>query len=439
MPRYQTTPTGQRVEPGDEGYNWGQESTSFDPVAEARAYLDRETGPQQETVDVVEPTLARQRGGLRGFTEMLASPAPALGTAALGSTLTGIGAPAAPFLGAASMLSAAPNVLRQALMPEEDESRAGALGEGALYAAAPALGKFGPSIGRGIKSAVGSMRGLGNAAKPAGWVGKSVASPYGGVGRNVSNFDEAAVAADDATTGLPESWKQFATGDAPKVAQRGPRPSRARDMRTPEADISPADMLRTMGRESEAGYRNVPRSDNPLLDLLPEGGLDAITPAEWKRLGLSQVRNDIPAHLDETADWGADLLGQLTQREGRRGIPARARAFREQKSASAPPVAPSTTGLMRAGNAEVAATKVPRLARIADEGGSIQLGFHGKNVTPENITSMFPNSRVTVEPKKAFGTGRDYFKVNFWDKNDAADYQASKDAVKSLGGHLYYE
>ncbi len=273
--------------------------------------------------EATAPTTAKMptaRGALRGFTEMLAKPAPALGTAAMGSALTGIGAPLAPYLGAASMLSAGPNVIRQALLPDEDESRAAALGEGALYAAAPAIGKFGPAISQTVKNALGSMRGLSNATKPAGWVGKSVASGYGGVGKNVSNFDEAASAVDDVSPELPESWKQFV------------QPKSFRGKAEPVASArNPKDMLATMSRESEAGYRNVPHSDNPLMDLLPEGGLGSITPAEWKKLGLRQVPEDLQFHQNPAAKWSEDLFEQLAQREGRLSIPARARAFQEQK------------------------------------------------------------------------------------------------------------
>lgn len=99
--------------------------------------LSEETGaPGISTLDERAQALqpVGRRGSLRGLTEAIATPAPWLGGAALGATVVPGAQPAAPILGALSTLSAAPDVLRRIISPEEDESRGLAAAEGGLYA-----------------------------------------------------------------------------------------------------------------------------------------------------------------------------------------------------------------------------------------------------------------------------------------------------------------
>lgn len=337
MPQYQIDKDGNRVEPGDPGYRWNRESTSFDPVAEARAYLDNQTGPNEtanastpeELAALIGPRkhqMPSGLGALRGFTEMLAKPAAPLGkislSALVASAIPGaapVTLPIASGAGTLATMFSAPDIARRALLPDTGESRTGALGEGAMYAALPALGKYGPRMATAVKDTLGSMRGFQAAAKPAGWVGKSAASAYGGVGANASNFDEAAHVAQNAEQQLPESWKQFV------------KPSTFRGKAEPVAPFvkpateTPQDLIRQMNQQSAAGYRNVPSSSNPGLEGFPENNLASITPDEWKKLGLRQVRQTTPTHLNENADWGPNLMDNFR----RLAIPARSRAYRE--------------------------------------------------------------------------------------------------------------
>ncbi len=323
--------TGRPAEPGDVDFVYGEsyENPIDRLLGEAKSSLGRseqllgKIGAEGETVAQAEQQ--RQREGayrpamsLRGLTDAMEMAALPVGVAGMVPT------PASPFLlGASTALGAAGGV-RKLLNPDEDESRAGGAGQLAFAALPSAVGK-----------SIRGLRGLGGQAMKRFPI--STEKAYRGAeslenleGLNQPPQSLAALrrmmesrqpqVPDEIMRGLPDAWKQFASVTSPAVAKSAPKIKR-----------TPKGMLSKMERESEAGYRNVPHSDNPLLDVLPEGGLGSITPAEWKRLGLKQVQNDIPRHFDETADWGGDLFEQLAQREGRLSVPARARAFREQK------------------------------------------------------------------------------------------------------------
>ncbi len=328
--------TGRPAEPGDVDFVYGEsyENPIDKALGESRYTLGRaetllgDTGRQAKVAgeDAAQLEQQRQREGaykeppmsLRRLTDMAEMAALPVGIAGMVPT------PASPFLlGASTALGAAGGV-RKLLNPDEDESRAGGAGQLA-FAALPS------AVGKGIQG----LRGLGGQAMKRFPISAEKAYRGADSMENLSGLNEQpqSLAAlrrmmearqpqvpDEIMQKLSNAWKQFASVTSPAVAKSAPKIKR-----------TPKGLLSKMGRESEAGYRNVPHSDNPLLDVLPEGGLGQITPAEWKRLGLKQVQNDIPAYLDETADWGGDLFEQLAQREGRLSIPARARAFREQK------------------------------------------------------------------------------------------------------------
>jgi hypothetical protein len=319
MPRYQTV-GGKRVEPGDAEYNWDNASTSFDPLADAKAFLadpSRSQAPQPTAEEMAAATqrAPREPMSLRGLTDIGE-------TASLPLALMGmIPSPASPVLLGASGVLAGAGGLRKLIAPEADESRI----EGGVQSALSML------------PLAGKLRGLGQVASKRfpisaekAYRGAQSLERFGGLNQAPQSIAalEAAVAAGkpqvsaEQLSKFPEAWRQFASATTPKVAK-----SPVKITRTPKGMIS------KMNRESEAGYRNT-QSHGADLDMLPESGMATITPDEWKRLGMRQVSEHFPSTLRPVspvpgteAGYGEDLLAQLSARTNRLKIPARSRAF----------------------------------------------------------------------------------------------------------------
>lgn len=200
--------------------NGGRGGYVADPLDEARATLgradafSRSIGSDLDTgssLDIPEPASTPQRGGLRRLTEAIATPSIPLGVGALATGLTGIGAPLAAPLAGLSALSAAPDVLRRLISPEEDESRGGAALEAGLYV----LPAAGPAL-RGLRS--------------ASTTAKSVMPTLDDVVRGADMYADAgsrsgglaARSGEKATAALPESWRPFSTPEA-MAATKAPK------------------------------------------------------------------------------------------------------------------------------------------------------------------------------------------------------------------------
>lgn len=144
----------------------GPQQTTDDLLNDARSALMRanlfeaiQGGPEAmqgvanlgDNMDaLVESNARRNKPTLRSLTEFIRKPVAPLGAAALATGVTGIGAPATPFLAGAADLFAAPDVVRRLVAPDPDESRGWAAGEGLL-------------MGLGARSAIKGLRGALNA------------------------------------------------------------------------------------------------------------------------------------------------------------------------------------------------------------------------------------------------------------------------------------
>lgn len=311
-----------QLQPGDPGFDWSKYAEfrkGNDPLAEAQAFLAdprRSMAPVPTSSDIESAkrntTVAQEPMSLRGLTDIGENAALPLGLAGM------VPSPLSPVLLGSSAALAGLGGLRKLINPQADESRIG----GAVQAGLSAL----PALS-------GAARGIRNAGQLAmKRIPISAEKAYRGVGslEQLSGLNEAPQSIqalenlvskakslpEDVLSKFPESWRQFASAETPKVT------SSVKTTRTP------AEMLAKMNQESAAGYRNVPSHESPRLDVFPRGGLDTITPDEWKKLGLRQVHQSTPTYLSEQANWGSDLLGPEADRAARLSIPARARAFR---------------------------------------------------------------------------------------------------------------
>ncbi len=292
--------TGRPAEPGDEAFIYGQpyEDRGARALAEAKAFLadprrSQAPIPTSEDYDsaVRQTAVERKPLSLRGLTDIGESAS--LPLAAMGM----IPSPASPILLGASGLLAGAGGLRKLIAPEADESRL----EGGVQSALSML----PFAGK--------MRGLGQQVLKRFPISAEKAYSLSGL-ETAANPAEAKL-----ISALPESWKQFAKPGIVSSEKKA-----ARIIPTKAGNQS---RLARMNRESEAGYRTVPPETNPNLDLLPESGMSTITPDEWRKLGLRQVRDAIPSHTapvrGSEPGYGEDLLANLSRLK----IPARARAF----------------------------------------------------------------------------------------------------------------
>lgn len=320
MPQYQIDKSGKRVEPGDAGYDWSQGSTQFDPLADAKGFLadpaNRVPQPSQEDTDYAfnATNVPKQPMSLRGLTDIMESTS--LPLAGMGM----IPSPASPFLLGASGAMSAAGGLRKMIAPEEDESRT----EGGVQSALsllPFAGKL-KNIGQlAMRKFPESVEKAYRMGAPTAMSGLNEAQPSLRALEEMAAATKVPAVKASQTAGLPESWKQFAKPE-------GWEPTFAKKAKVVHTKAGVKSRLARMNQESEAGYRNVPTSDAQRAD--PTAGLGGITPAEWAKLGLRQTRQTMPRRMSEQG-WGEDLFDQLSQREGRLSVPARARAFREQK------------------------------------------------------------------------------------------------------------
>ncbi len=353
---------GRPAEPGDAEYSWDlpYEDQGAKLLGEARYTLGRGREFMKEAHDAGDAAVEFSNRTHRA--NMPATGRDITNYTDLGSALSGAAAiaptPASPALMLASGVLGLPGGVRRMINPDEDESSgAGMMQTGmSLAGLAPALGGF-ARAGKIAQQTSPEIRAMGSKLAPT----------YGGVGRNSGNIGEDILdlvggrggRTDDVISPelekmiqagsdeLPASWKQFASLKQPQVAAPRPRPSRARAVPTKE---TVRDMLTRMNQEAESGARNVFHTPSPgsktaeMLDALPPSGMDTITPAEWEKLGLRQVRQTSPTYrapraaaesvaapvqaIDDGANWGDDLLAQMTGRERRLSIPAHSRAYR---------------------------------------------------------------------------------------------------------------
>lgn len=296
------TRTGLPAEPGDEAFVYGQpyEDKVARLLGEARYTLGRGQQIMKEPYRLGEEAAAAEQAkhvaavgapskpGLRGLTDYYEQAAEPIGLASIAPPLRPLGALTAGLL--------VPGGVRKILAPQEDESRLGGAGQLGL-AALSLLGLKGktPSVAAGHAPVSTSFR------------------PYGFKPQSLQALENPST--ESTLAGLPESWKQFAK---PGIVSREKKAAKV--IHTAAGNKS---RIGRMNQQAEAGYRNVPAETNPNLGLLPESGLGTITPVEWQKLGLRQVRQTTPSYPNPEAGWGEDLLANLSRLK----IPARARAF----------------------------------------------------------------------------------------------------------------
>ena len=313
--------------------NEGRGGYVADPLDEAKAALARSQKFLREVVPSPVKT-PRPQSKARQFTDLLTEGAAPVGVAGL------VPGPQSGPLLALSALMAAPGAVRKVIAPEEDESRLGGATETALTAIpalfaarglkslAPVLKRFGPpkiGLGRvtaeggGIQKATNPNQALAVARDVAGETGEPLAKVLTGKGGKTGFARGAAVEA------LMRLAGSGVVGRAGKLAD--------------EAEVAasvPGRLLRQIRIDAGTGARNVPRSTNPLLEALPEGGLGTVTPESIRRLTAGS-RQSIVQDLDlgdDLSGFGTDLLAELESRSRRLQIPTRARAFQSGSSNS---------------------------------------------------------------------------------------------------------
>lgn len=316
---------------------WAPFNAETDPAVQARAFLTNQNLPYRQqhqaeqeaaakaAVDLVGEQYPRHKPGLRGLTDYYEDISAPVGLASIAPPLRPLGALTAGLL--------IPGGVRKIIAPQEDESRLGGAGQLGL-AALSLLGLKGAST---AAPQMAEQAPMATSFHPWGFKPQSKAiEGYGGVGKQLSGLNEqpkslqalmeevGQAVPEKVAQQYPASFRPFLSEVAPKVAKRPVSIKR-----------TPKGMLSKMNRESEAGYRNVPSETNTseAFQSLPKGGLESITPAEWRKLGMRQVEEHFPSRTSvvpgSEPGYGEDLLAELSQRAKRLNIPARARAFRD--------------------------------------------------------------------------------------------------------------
>ena len=306
--------SAQNLQPGDPGFDWStydEFRAGNDPLAEAQRSLTRANQLATETgsadiaaipVDLNKIVQAhrQERPSLRALTEGIATPAPWLLGAAIPASLTGVGGAA---LGVAGTALAAPDILRRAIYPESDESRLGAIAEGATYTGGPAAVSAGSKAlksmlaGRRTRQAyTGAREAFETGATKAGRPGRPEgpgklglareAPPY--AGEPVTDLNQALdiarrIAAEEdisvrqvlrRSSGFsPSIVALLRQLDVSGIAGGAGRHGRLLAKRAAREKAIAEGLAKAGGGPTA---RNVPPESELIRDLLPEGGLESI-------------------------------------------------------------------------------------------------------------------------------------------------------------------